>query len=739
MSVAAFTTSRATRMGMLALVAAALVSCNGSTGNDRDSGPSKTTLRVEAADADGDALHYSWRVTSGTIDNRDSASTTWTLPDGPGLHFAYVTVSDGRGGHVEQVYAVASDAINTPIAERAPLSYAPPAVSDFDGALMRLRFDSAFATSFANPAGGSAGNRRVYLSDLRVQVVRQGTGEVVFTGITDLAGEVSLPKLPASAAFDVRCSTTENAALATCGSFSVGNEGSTVDATPALPDSQNLRLFGHVALSDGSVCGLQSDFFNLRSAATVELQAADGTTLLRPVRVNRFGDYALDAAVPLRGALKARIACEGYSTTVDVPAPGTAGYVASAPVELSHVIANSRPQVVKMVANGPDGNVRGKMVVAINGAASNSSPGADHFLTFKGKDTALSACMYYRALGAVRGCDAQGGMIDPITLDDWKRARKFAPYTAGNTEVSALYINKMDLGLVRRMTATRTGPNDISFVVCNNPGPEGDSQREIDSTIDTSQAGEKLVACVAMEWSPSPGVNGGRPFTKFLTFAPDGSLLASINLDGRGEKFMPGTCVACHGGLQYNGRFPDRGNPSAFLGSGFLAFDTNNYHFGSQPGLSEAEQSEAIYQLNALVAATEPSGTAPVNRAFAAWYAAGHVQDKSYVPQAWQAADAVTPGAARLYREVIGVSCRTCHAAMGPRFDWDSIVLTPIRAKTHICGGTPDVAVNASMPNALVTRDRIAEKVAADPSIGVLMTNFLGCSSPLPDPIYARR
>lgn len=738
---AATTVSRGARVGVLALAAWTLAACNGGTGNERDSGTNKTTLRVEAADADNDAMRYSWRVTAGNIDNVNSSSTVWTLPDGPGLHFAYVTVSDGKGGYTEQVYAVATDALNTPVAAKAPLSHIAPPVSDFDGALLGVRFSTPSDTRFATAAaGGTAVKRMVYLPDMQVQVVRQGSGEVVFNGTTDYRGELSLPKLPTGALYDIRCATSQDAPLSTCSSFTVGAESTTINAQPVLSDARNLRLFGHVALADGSLCGMQNDFFNIRTSATVELQAADGTTLVRPVRVNRFGDYALDAAVPVRGSLKAKITCEGYTRTVDVPAAPAAGYTAAVPVEMSHAIANARPQVVKMVANGPEGNVRGQMVVPFNNASSNSSPGADHFLTYKGQDTALSSCMYYRALGANKGCTPDGKMIDPITFDDWKRARKFSPYTAGNTEVSALYINKMDLNLVRRMTATQTGPSDISFFVCNNPGPFEATQREIDSTIDTALALEKLVACVAMEWSPTVGVNSGRPYTKFLTFGPDGSLLQSINLDGRGEKYIPGTCVACHGGTQYNGRFPERGNPSAFLGSGFQAFDTANYFFGSAPGLNEAAQSDAIYRLNALVAATEPSGTAPVNRTFAGWYPNGSgMQNNQYVPPVWQAADVRIPGAAKLYREVIGQSCRTCHAAMGARFDWDSVVLTPARSSVHVCGGTEDLVNNASMPNALVTRDRIAEKVRADPELATLMTTILGCSAPLSDPAYARK
>ena len=105
-----------------ALVCAAFLGACGGTGNEADSGPNKTYLRVEAVDADGDALHYEWRVTAGSIENRDAAETVWTMPDGPGLHFAYVTVSDGRGGYVEQQYAAGTDALGTTAPVRQPVN-----------------------------------------------------------------------------------------------------------------------------------------------------------------------------------------------------------------------------------------------------------------------------------------------------------------------------------------------------------------------------------------------------------------------------------------------------------------------------------------------------------------------------------------------------------------------------------------------------------------------------------------
>ena len=725
------------------LVGIALAACGG--GNERDSGAQQTTLSVAASDADGDALSYQWRVTAGTVDNRLAATTVWTLPAGPGLHFAYVTVADGRGGYAQQQYAVSSDALDTPAPERAQARHTPPALSDFEGSAVRLRFQAADATDFAI-ASGVAQRRAVYLPDVPVNVVHVASGAVVFAGSTDVSGEASLPKLVVGHDYEVQCAHAPGAALQNCGSLNLTRPEAVVrGVSPAVTDSLNLRLFGHIGFADGGVCGTQSEYFQQFSSATVQVLQADGTPVTAPRRVNRFGDYLIEAAVPVRASLQLRVNCEGYSNTLDVPvSSAAAGYVAAAPIELSHQVPNSRPVITRMLANGPDGNVRGRMITVEAGSASNELPGTDRFLSYKGLDTRLSACRYYRSFGMVRDCDAQGNMIDPVTMDEWKREQQLPPYQSAATQASADYINKMDLNLVRRMSATAKSRDNIAFLVCNHPGPDGQTQREVDQVLDTALSGERMVACVGMEWSVTPGANGDQPFTKFVTFGPDGSLLASVNLDSRGEKYLPGTCVACHGGTAYNGRFPETGNPSPFLGSRFLPFDTGNYFFGSAQALAEPAQSQGLRRLNQLVSDTESlddtRSTATRRLIHQGWYASGtDALNRDYVPPAWQAEDLVTPGAARFYREVIGASCRTCHTALGNNFDWDSTVLDPGRAQTRVCGGSASLALNATMPNALVTRDRLADKTRADPALAELMRHFLGCDSPVPDPAYPAR
>src|SRR5207249_2907768 len=89
--------------------------------------------------------------------------------------------------------------------------------------------------------------------------------------------------------------------------------------------------------------------------------------------------------------------------------------------------------------------------------------------------------------------------------------------------------------------------------------------------------------------------------TRFIIFGPDGRVLPSINLDGRAEKFVPGVCVACHGGSNYAGHFPEDGTGLPDLGSHFLPYDAGNFLFSSAKGYGEHDQEAAIKQLNLIV------------------------------------------------------------------------------------------------------------------------------------------
>ena len=181
--------------------------------------------------------------------------------------------------------------------------------------------------------------------------------------------------------------------------------------------------------------------------------------------------------------------------------------------------------------------------------------------------------------------------------------------------------------------------------------------------------GKNLVACVAMDYTSAPGVNNGQPFVRFLIFGPSGELLSSVNLDGRREKFVPGTCVICHGGDLYTGRYQDistAGTP-ANIGAHFLPYDNGNFLFSSKVGLREQDQEAMIHNLNLNVLNANPSPAA--QGLIAGWYQNGTF-DHQYVPASWQAAEATYPTAGEFIR-VVGTSCRGCHINMTEQFNFE--------------------------------------------------------------------
>lgn len=99
--------------------------------------PLTVQVSVTATDSGGHPLAYHWRATDGMIEDANANSTSWTPADGPGLHFAYVLVSNGAGGYTERRIAVNTDSIGTPLSNPSPVSMAPPPASAVIGDVYR--------------------------------------------------------------------------------------------------------------------------------------------------------------------------------------------------------------------------------------------------------------------------------------------------------------------------------------------------------------------------------------------------------------------------------------------------------------------------------------------------------------------------------------------------------------------------------------------------------------------------
>ena len=728
----------------LALVAGTflLVSCGSGDNTPATSSPVEpaaagTTVQVSvtAQDPDGDQLHYRWAANEGTITNVDAPTTTWVIPQGSGLQFAYVVVSDNKGGYTESRAAALTF-------DQTPLTVATPATIPTSSTIGNSGF--AWGSVFYKP---SSFGRNVYLPGVTIRLSLNGTP--VGSTITDMKGQFFISNLPNETyTITYQIPGRSQAAFKNFPSIQVDNTNLPTSPRSVryvlgeidLPTTVNVA--GSVRLADQTYCGIRDEFFTHSSlpnlfrepmSGTAQLLSVSNSTLSSPFPVNHYGDFLIPASSVTSGTqAKVRISCEKApvqdSATITLPSLG--------PVKLPAVmsLSNRRPIVgtMKVLLNGqdfgrPDVPKPRTLFRSVNNtppifgddtliAEIIHTPGDDAFLTYKGIDTRKSACVYYRAIGAVEGCDANGFPTGAqLTLAQWKSQFNLSPFSNGNPanpvasdgqEVRINFINKNDLNFGRDMQGVKLTNGDVvAYNVCNYPGPQDvtdslgspkeigtETQDDIDLAVENIRRGIGMIVCVAMDNSAIPGINGGQPFTKFYTFGPTGRLLLSVSLDGRREKFMPGSCTACHGGDSYGGRFPDDESGSPDMKSRWLPFDMANLVFSSKQ--DAGGNNAAIKILNQrligpnLDALTTPRAKELIN----GWYAGGSMVQQDFIPSLYT-------GRADVYHQVIQGNCQTCHAAQrGVNENTSDIQKN--------CGGSTVLEQNHVMANALVPFER---------------------------------
>ena len=114
--------------------------------------------------------------------------------------------------------------------------------------------------------------------------------------------------------------------------------------------------------------------------------------------------------------------------------------------------------------------------------------------------------------------------------------------------VHARYVNNYDLGFGRDMYVREDGSGNLYSYVVNHP------------SLESLIKGSGEFATVVMEYSAAPtgrcdapGASATDKIVKFYAYSPDsasGEMVRTLsqNFDGRGERFLPGVCTACHDG-----------------------------------------------------------------------------------------------------------------------------------------------------------------------------------------------
>lgn len=721
-----------------------VVSCGGGGGVDPAPSPAVLQVAIAAHDVDGRTLHYRWRASDGEVEDVDAATTTWRLPPGPGLHFVYVLVSNRAGGYLERRLVYSTDGSGTVPSSTQARYVSPPPSGEIQGNYFR----GIVCVDGIDVDPTDSEGRDVYAPDVDVYMVSRATGFQTSIVATNLKGEYLVP--------DLKEGDYEVFASLQGSPFVLADEVTVrADSTMRTQTGSNSYFHpndpgvsfvsGSVLLADLQPCGVTNAFFGAQAVPYVTLLDSGGAPLGTSIRVNAMGDYVL-LFVP--SATYVRVDCEDLTVTVPIPAQvNWRGQIDVPQV----VFSDAHTPVIHAMTASIAGQRVGYSLPPASGLPSDLMGRSDAFLAHKGLDDRRSAAEYYVAIGAAASMDAAGNPVDAITFDDWKRAARMDPYAAGGgSEVTANYVNQVDLNLTRRHHSISHGPDDAAAYVCNHLGPTNESQAAVDAAVLDAVGGRNLVACVAMDYRVHPGTNGDRPYTRFFVFAPDGSLLSSVNLDGRGEKFVPGTCVACHGGDNYLGKFGADGRRLPDIGAHFLPYDTGNFAFADRVGLREADQAEAIFQLNRNVLDTRP--TVAVKELVAGWYVGGsHVLDREYVPVSWVG---LSPLEMSWYRSVYAADCRTCHVALPEKYNLDHAgnreflpgALLFVTFGQAICGGvgaagTADARSNFlrnhTMPNSLVTFNRFWTSAGSAIDLPSLTAEFWGVDDGcklVPDP-----
>jgi hypothetical protein len=180
---------------------------------------------------------------------------------------------------------------------------------------------------------------------------------------------------------------------------------------------------------------------------------------------------------------------------------------------------------------------------------------------------------------------------------------------------------------------------------------------------------------VAMEYNPNAPPSGGGTDLHVTFYVYDGGtatahLVNSINLDGLGERFVPGACKVCHGeGYTYP---PAKVGDPPDVRASFIPFDAGAFLYADGTRNLPAAMNGPLYNLNRLVYLAKPtdpflqmlvgSATNPTH----GWYpdfikspitGAYPAPNLSFAPDAWQGQETV-------YQQVVAKNCRSCHFSL---------------------------------------------------------------------------
>ena len=195
--------------------------------------------------------------------------------------------------------------------------------------------------------------------------------------------------------------------------------------------------------------------------------------------------------------------------------------------------------------------------------------------------------------------------IDPTrqsaTLSGWLQQAGFNDNTSDAH--FTVYQNNYDLNFGRAMWVRTDSDGNVYSYVTNYP------------TLEAALSKRNDFAVVVMEFSPAPTGKcgdgtfedsaGGKKIVKFYSYVPDRTSgeyvrMNTMNFDGRGERALPGVCLACHYGDTNIDKFNSADlatipASAADLDSSFIAWDLDNFLYSKA---ANPDEIDPVYAAN---------------------------------------------------------------------------------------------------------------------------------------------
>jgi mono/diheme cytochrome c family protein len=280
--------------------------------------------------------------------------------------------------------------------------------------------------------------------------------------------------------------------------------------------------------------------------------------------------------------------------------------------------------------------------------------------------------------------------VDPnnerTTLAQWKAINGFDE----GADNHIIFRDRIDLGYGRDMYSKTGEDGSFAFYVENYVVQitQGDVSTYAALSLDAALAYDEEfhISTNAIEYSPiDPNDPDSEKILKLFTFSPRNSndikeRAVSIDLDGRGEKFMPTACLVCHGGtlqpLNADGSFSVQSLRSPRLNN----LNTGHFTFSNNSGFTEEDQKTAIKAMNQLVHSTYSAANNLDENIKGRWSADFALEinsgayngdfstdsyNNSFTPDGWQQNANRPDGVERLYHEVVKDHCIACHSIRG--------------------------------------------------------------------------